>query len=76
MWLRQPHPQRVISRDQSQPHRQGQQVVGNGLGFTFDKIDPASYAHLKKIIAYSSGDADKVLEDIHHAIDEKVSAEK
>jgi hypothetical protein len=51
-------------------------VAGNGLGFTFEKIDPDSHVHLKKIIAYNSDDADKVLDDIHHAIDEKISAEK
>ena len=48
----------------------------NGLGFTFEKMDLDSYTHLKNIVAYNTDDADKILEEIHHAIDEKIAAEK
>ena len=51
-------------------------VVENGLGFNFEKIDLDSYTHLKNIIAYNSDDAEKVMEEIYHSIDEKLAAEK
>lgn len=47
----------------------------NGLGFTFKKMDLDSYTHLKNIIAYNIDDAEKVLEEIHLSIDEKLTAE-
>ncbi len=43
----------------------------NGVGLTFEKMDPDSYLHLKNIIAYNSDDAEKVMEEIAHSIDEK-----
>lgn len=46
----------------------------DGIGFSFTKIDLDSYTHLKNIIAYNIDDAEKVVEEIHHSIDEKVSA--
>lgn len=51
-------------------------IIENGIGFTFEKTSLESYTHLKNIIAYNSDDADKVLEDIQHAIDEKMAADK
>lgn len=51
-------------------------VVENGLGFNFEKIDLDSYTHLKNIISYNSDDAEKVMEEIYHSIDEKLAAEK
>ena len=51
-------------------------IVENGLGFNFEKIDLDSYTHLKNIIAYNSDDAEKVMEEIYHSIDEKLAAEK
>lgn len=51
-------------------------VVDNGIGFTFEKTDLESYTHLKNIIAYNIDDADRVMEEIHHAIDESIAAEK
>ena len=51
-------------------------VTTDGLGFTFDKIDLDSYTHLKNIIAYNIDDSEKVMEEIYHSIDEKLSAEK
>ena len=50
-------------------------IVENGLGFNFEKIDLDSYTHLKNIIAYNSDDAEKVMEEIYHSIDEKLAAE-
>ena len=47
-----------------------------GIGFSFKKMGLDSYTHLKNIIAYNSDDAEKVLEEIHHSIDEKIAAEK
>ena len=47
-----------------------------GIGFSFKKMCLDSYTHLKNIIAYNSDDAEKVLEEIHHSIDEKIAAEK
>ena len=51
-------------------------IVENGIGFTFEKTDLESYTHLKNIIAYNCDDADKVMEEIHHAIDKKIATEK
>jgi hypothetical protein len=50
-------------------------IVENGIGFTFEKTDLDSYTHLKNIVTYNTGDADKIMEEIHHAIDEKIAAE-
>jgi len=47
-----------------------------GIGFTFDKIDLDSYMHLKNIIAYNIDDAEKVMEEIGHSIDERFASEK
>jgi hypothetical protein len=47
----------------------------DGLGFTFDRIGPESYMHLKNIIAYNIDDAEKVMAEIRHSIDEKIAAE-
>lgn len=51
-------------------------VTDEGLGFAFEKIDLDSYMHLKNIIAYNIDDAEKVMEEIYHSIDEKLAAEK
>jgi hypothetical protein len=48
----------------------------NGIGFTFKKMDLDSYTHLKNIVAYNIDDAEKVIEEIHLSIDEKLAAEK
>ena len=48
----------------------------NGLGITFRKMDLESYTHLKNIVAYNIDDAEKVTEEIHHSIDEKLAAER
>jgi len=50
-------------------------IVAEGIAFTFDKIDLDSYTHLKNIVTYNSDDADKILEEINHAIDEKIAVE-
>jgi hypothetical protein len=47
----------------------------NGIGFSFEKIDLDSYTHLKNIIAYNCEDAEKVMEEIYHSIDEKFTEE-
>ena len=49
-------------------------VTDDGLGFIFEKIDLDSYTHLKNIIAYNIDESEKVLEEIHHSIDEKLAA--
>jgi hypothetical protein len=51
-------------------------IADNGIGFSFEKTDLDSYKHLKNIVTYNIDDAEKVLEEIHHAIDEKIAAEK
>ena len=51
-------------------------VADNGLGFFFDKIDLDSYTHLKNIIAYNIDDAEKVMEEVYHSIDEKLAPGK
>lgn len=51
-------------------------LVENGIGFTFEKTGLDSYTHLKYIVTYNTDDAEKVMEEIHHAIDEKIVAEK
>jgi hypothetical protein len=49
-------------------------VAEDGIGFTFEKIDLDSYMHLKNIIAYNIDDAEKVMEEIGHSIDEKFAS--
>ncbi|MDD2364723.1 MAG: PilZ domain-containing protein [Desulfuromonadaceae bacterium] len=51
-------------------------IAENGIGFTFDKIDLDSYVHLKNIVAYNIDDAEKVMEEISHSIDEKFASDK
>jgi hypothetical protein len=51
-------------------------IAENGIGFTFEKIDLDSFTHLKNIVAYNLGDANKIMEEVHHAIDENTDAEK
>jgi len=48
--------------------------IESGLAFTFDKIDLDSYMHLKNIIAYNSEDAEKVMDEIYHSIDTRLTA--
>lgn len=48
----------------------------SGIGFAFKKMDLDSYTHLKNIVAYNIDDAEKVLEEIHLSIDEKIAAER
>lgn len=51
-------------------------IAENGVAFNFEKIDIDSYTHLKNIIAYNIDDAEKVTEEIHHSIDEKLATIK
>lgn len=51
-------------------------ITEDGVGFTFEKMDLDSYMHLKNIIAYNIDDAEKVMEEIGHSIDEKFASEK
>ena len=51
-------------------------IAEDGVGFTFEKMDLDSYMHLKNIIAYNIDDAEKVMEEIGHSIDEKLASEK
>lgn len=51
-------------------------ITPDGVGFTFEKIDLDSYMHLKNIIAYNIDDAEKVMDEIGHSIDEKLASEK
>ena len=51
-------------------------ITDDGVGFTFEKMDLDSYTHLKNIIAYNIDDAEKVMEEIGHSIDEKFALEK
>jgi hypothetical protein len=50
-------------------------IAEDGIGLTFEKIDLDSYMHLKNIIAYNIDDAEKVMEEIGHSIDEKFASE-
>ena len=51
-------------------------ITEDGVGFTFEKIDLDSYMHLKNIIAYNIDNAEKVMEEIGHSIDEKFASDK
>ena len=51
-------------------------LTEDGVGFTFEKTDLDSYTHLKNIIAYNIDDAEKVMEEIGHSIDEKFATDK
>ncbi|MFZ4858216.1 MAG: PilZ domain-containing protein [Desulfuromonadaceae bacterium] len=51
-------------------------VIKNGMAFTFEKMDLDSYTHLKNIVAYNIDDAEKVMEEIYHSIDEKHETQK
>jgi c-di-GMP-binding flagellar brake protein YcgR len=51
-------------------------ITEYGVGFTFEKMDLDSYMHLKNIIAYNIDDAEKVMEEIGHSIDEKFASDK
>lgn len=51
-------------------------ITEDGVGVTFEKMDLESYMHLKNIIAYNIDDAEKVMEEIGHSIDEKFAADK
>lgn len=51
-------------------------ITEDGVGFTFEKMDLDSYMHLKNIIAYNIDDAEKVMEEIGHSIDEKFASEQ
>lgn len=51
-------------------------IAEDGIGFTFDKMDLDSYMHLKNIISYNIDDAEKVMEEIGHSIDEKFAPNK
>ena len=51
-------------------------ITEDGVGFTFEKTDLDSYMHLKNIIAYNIDDAEKVMEEIGHSIDEKFASDK
>ena len=50
-------------------------VAEDGVGLTFEKMEFDSYTHLKNIIAYNIDDAEKVMEEIGHSIDEKFISE-
>jgi len=50
-------------------------IVENGIGFTFERTDLDSYTHLKNIVANNLDDADRVMEEIHNAIGERIAAE-
>jgi hypothetical protein len=51
-------------------------IAENGIGFTFERLDIDSYTHLKNILSYNIDDADRIIDEIHHAITEKIAAEK
>lgn len=50
-------------------------IAEDGVGFTFEKVDLESYMHLKNIISYNIDDAEKVMDEIGHSIDEKLASE-
>jgi aspartokinase len=47
----------------------------DGIGFSFEKIELDSYTHLRNIISYNMKDSEKVMEEIYHAIDEKLATQ-
>lgn len=51
-------------------------IDGNGMAFSFEKIDLDSYMHLKNIVAYNIDDSEKMMEEICHSIDEKLAFDK
>ena len=51
-------------------------LTEDGIGFTFEQIELDSYTHLKNIISYNMKDSEKVMEEIYHAMDEKLAHQK
>ena len=51
-------------------------IIGDGIGIAFEKMDLDSYMHLKNIVAYNSDDAEKIMEEVSHSIDEKFASRK
>lgn len=44
-------------------------IEGNGVGIKFDKIDADSFAHLRNVVSYRCGDADKVINEFFAYLD-------
>ena len=44
-------------------------IEGNCVGIKFDKIDADSFAHLRNIVSYRCGDADKVIGEFFTYLD-------
>lgn len=51
-------------------------ITGDGIGIAFEKMDLDSYMHLKNIVAYNSDDAERIMEEVSHSIDEKFASRK
>ncbi len=51
-------------------------VTEEGMALKFQKVDLDTFTHLKNIISYKSGNADKVMDELMDYIDRKLAAKK
>lgn len=48
---------------------------GDEVGFAFDRIELESFTHLRNIISIYNGDADSVMDEFAHFVEDKVHEE-
>lgn len=48
-------------------------TTADGIGIQFEKVDLDSFIHLRNIVAYNSGDEDKVMNEFFSFINHKTS---
>lgn len=51
-------------------------IIDEGVGIQFQKVDLDSFIHLRNIVAYNSGDEDKVMDEFFSFINHKASPNK
>jgi PilZ domain len=48
-------------------------ITDEGIGVQFEKVDLDSFIHLRNIVAYNSGDEDKVMDEFFSFVNQKTS---
>jgi hypothetical protein len=51
-------------------------MTDEGIGIQFDKVDLDSFIHLRNIVAYNSGDEDKVMDEFFTFVNHKSATSK
>jgi hypothetical protein len=51
-------------------------ITEQGIGIQFDKVDLDSFIHLRNIVAYNSGDEDRVMDEFFDFINHKKVSNK